>query len=312
MLSGLLQADLDPARRRLLAAGVYSPTTLALPAPAAPRGPAPSATVDVPSRARIEQMDALTRQFADAAHKRQRQLLPGAAQLTLLLGTATADDGADALAQYYHRTAAHMAADADDRALFAIALRMMATHATDLGHHTTTVLHLSEQAAETARRSPRPVRAYTQAQLATAAARHDRHTALTALTAAEHLYEQADTASGPFTDYPLSALHYERAQTLNALGDIPGAIGAYTAALRLRTPVERHASALTRAALAETLLTHGHLDAALTHWTRFLDDYPHLHSTRATRRLTTLRQLLTPHQRHRPAARLLEQAALLG
>lgn len=337
--STLLQADFDPARRRLLAAGTYSLTALALPAVPGPRGGTPAAD-EAALPARVRQMDVMAHQFADAAkafgggavrtalagyltrpvtgwlntpapQPVHRQLLAGAARLTLLLGTMTADAGEYALAQHYHHCAARMAVDAGSAALFAIALRTMAAHASDLGHHTVAVLHLSERASEVARRAPCPIRAYTQAHLATAAAHHDRHTSLTALAAAERLHERADSTPGPFTAYPLAALHYQRAQTLKALGDVPGAIGAYTAALRLRTPAERHASALTRTALAETLLHLGHRDAAVAHWACFLDDYPHLTSVRAARRLATMRQLLAPHRRHRPTALVLERALLL-
>ncbi|MFE0062277.1 hypothetical protein [Streptomyces sp. NPDC059003] len=326
-----------------MAVGVYSLTALTLPVipgVAGPHGRATAPAAAAPLRARIEQMDAMVRRFSDAAKAHgggavhhglagylhrpvagwlhtpapepvHHQLLAGAARLTLLLGTMTADDGHDALAQHYHLTATRMAADAEDTALFAIALRTMATHASDLGHHTRGVLHLSEHAADTARRSSRSVRAYTQAHLATAAAHHDRHTALTALGAAERLHEQADSLPGPFTAYPLAALHYQRAQTLGALGDRTGAVGAYTAALRLRTPAERHANALTRAALAESLLAQGHLDVALAHWSCFLDDCPHLHSARVGRSLEAMRQLLTPHKRYPSAALVLDRASLL-
>ncbi|MEU2799683.1 hypothetical protein [Streptomyces sp. NPDC007117] len=344
-LAALLRADLDPVRRRLLTAGTYSLTALTLPAalptPAKPPDTTKASAADVPLRARVEQLDMMARQFADATKTLgggpvrtalagyltdpvtgwlnapapwplHRQLLIGAARLTLLLGTMTADDGHDALAQHYHHLSARMAAEAGDVGLYSISLRSMAAHAYDLGQRTPAVLHLSEHAADTARQAPRPVRAYAQAHLATAAAaRNDRHTALAALAAAERFHEQADHVPGPFTAYPLAALHYQRAQTLTALGDAPGAIGAYTAALRLRPAAERHANALTRAHLAETLLAQGYLDAALAHWTRFLDEVPHLGSARATRRLTALRQLLTPHRCHRPATLLLERATTL-
>ncbi|QCX82800.1 hypothetical protein C9F11_46250 (plasmid) [Streptomyces sp. YIM 121038] len=343
-LFALLRADLDPARRRLLAADVYSLTSLALPAPAGPHASSPAAAhrapTPAPLPARAQQMDTMARHFADAAEAFgggavrtalagylahpvngwlnapapepvHRHLLAAAARLTLLLGTMTADDGHDALAQHYHHTAARMATDADDATALAITLRTMAAHASDLGHHTPAVLHLSQHAVDTARGAPPPVRAYTHAQLATAAAHHNRRAALLALNRAEQLYEKADTVLGPFTAYPLAALHYQRAQTLNILGDTRGSIGAYTASLRLRTPTERHARALTQARLGETLLAQGHLDAALTHWTHFLDAYPHLSSLRATRHLHTMRQLLTPHQRHRPTGHLLDSALTL-
>ncbi|MFE2936263.1 hypothetical protein [Streptomyces sp. NPDC059278] len=340
MLSSLVRSDLDPARRRLLAASTYSLTALALPGPGLVREPASVSVGEVSSLARMAQMEAMARQFADAAETYgggavrtalagylvgpvtgwlhastaepvHRKLLARAARLTLLLGTMTADDGADALAQRYHHTAACLAAEAGDRAVFAITLRAMATHAHDLGHHTPAVMNLAGRAVDAARDAPRIIRAYTQAHLAVTAATEDRHTALTALHQAERLHQQADSAPGPFTAYPLAALHYQRAQTLAALGDRSNAIGAYTASLRLRTPTERHARTLTHAHLAETLLAHGHLDAALTHWTHFLDNYPHLSSVRAARRLDVMRRHLIPHHRHRPAAALLDRATPL-
>ncbi|MEU9764054.1 hypothetical protein AB0D98_30990 [Streptomyces sp. NPDC047987] len=346
-LTALTRAHLDPERRRLLHAGVYSLAMLANPVAWSPDAKPPAGSAPDsdgargrPGRGEVEQMQTMARVFAEAAqlhgsgHVRtalaaylghdvagylqapaaehtHRQLLTGAAQLITLLGTMSADSGADALAQRYHHTAARLAADAGDRAVFAITLRAMATHAHDLGHRTPAVMNLAGRAADAARNAPRIVRAYTQAHLAVTAAPEDRHTALTALRQAEQLHQQADSAPGPFTAYPLAALHYQRAQTLAALGERSQAIGAYTASLRLRTATERHARTLTHAHLAETLLAHGHLDAALTHWTHFLDNYPHLSSVRAARRLDVMRRHLVPHHRHRPAAALLDRAAPL-
>ncbi|WP_327358064.1 tetratricopeptide repeat protein [Streptomyces sp. NBC_01304] len=340
-LATLAQADLDPARRRLLTASVYSLAALALPdAAGLPGRERPDGDEATVLPARVEQMEAMSHRFAQAAqahgggHVRatvaaylthpvtgwlntpapepvHRQLLAQTARLTLLLGTITADDGADALAQHYHRCAARLAADAGDTAAYTIALRSMAAHASDLGHHTPAVWHLSQRAAEVARCAPAITRAYTLAHLATAAAHHDSRTALSVLAQAERLHEQADTTPGPFTAYPPAALHYQRAQTLTALGDLTGAISAYTLSLRLRTGAERQTRTLTHAALAETLLRLGHLDQALAHWSAFLDDYPHLGSARTARRLAAMRRNLAPHTRHRPTQDVLARAMQL-
>ncbi|MDK1475883.1 hypothetical protein QNO07_21110 [Streptomyces sp. 549] len=343
-LSALVRAELDPARRRLLTGGVYSLATLApdLAAPPALSGAHGDAPVrpGVPPHARVGQMDAMAARFAEAAEQHggghvraalaaylaqpvtgwlrapvgdtlHRQLLAGAARLTLLLGTMTADDGADALAQRYHHLATRLAAEADDAAAFAIALRLMATHAHDLGHRTPATVSLSERAIEASRGAPRIARAFTQAHLAVSAAHHDRHAALRALATAERLHSRADSAPGPFTAYSLAALLYQRGQTLLALGDVPGAIDAFTTSLRRRTSAERHARVLTHAGLADIRLSQGHLEAALAHWHVFLDDYPHLDSVRATRRLAAMRRRLVPHRRHRPTAALLDRARAL-
>ncbi|MGW2090103.1 tetratricopeptide repeat protein [Streptomyces sp. NPDC001880] len=346
-LTALTRADLDPARRHLVTTRLYSLAALTVPElkgrsrescvpPAFPTG---SRRLRA-GQAEAAHMRGMATVFASAAqthgggHIRSalaaylahnvtgylhsgstgaahRRLLSEAAQLTLLLGTMCGDDGADGLAQHYHQTAARLAAEADDSATYAIALRTMSAHAHELGHRTSTVRDLAERATESTRHSPSIVQAYTQAQLAVVLAHHDRRAARAALVAAERLHAQADPTPGPFTAYSIAALHYQRAQTLAALGDGKGAVRALRQALRLRTPGEYHARTLTQARLAETLLFQGHLEEALPHWQAFLDDYPSLHSTRATRRLDLMRQRLCPHQRHPAALALLTRGAEL-
>lgn len=348
-LSQLTGADLDPGRRHLLVTQVYTMAALAPPTtwqlherPPARLSQGITPTTDrTTERASVELMQTMTRVFAEAAeahgpvHVRtalvaylshdvtgylhapatedtHSRLLSGAAQLTALLGSMCAGSGASALAQHYHYTAARLALEADDPSTFAITLRTMSAHAYELGHHTPAVLNLAQRAADITPTATPAIRAYTQAHLAVIQAHHDKHAALTALAAAERLHGQTHTTPGPFTHYPVGALHYQRAQTLAALGDTNGTITALKTSLRLRTPAERQASALTRARLAEILLAQGHLDAALPHWQTFLDDYPTLHSTRTTRRLHAMRQLLNPHSRHHAAAQLLSRAADMG
>ncbi|MFJ4478791.1 hypothetical protein [Streptomyces xanthochromogenes] len=341
-LSALTRAELDPTRRLLLNAGMYSLAALAVPEARQPQSEPPPVTTREPSqagRAETEQMQTMARVFAEAAQlhgpdhlrtalaaylahdvsgylqasataSQHRRALSGAAQLTLLLGTMCAGSGADALAQHYHRTAAQLAAEAEDTATYAIALRTMSAHAHDLGHHTPAVLNLAERAAAVTRHTAPIIAAYAQAHLAVVQAHHNKHAALTALTTAERLHGLADAVPGPFTHYPAGALHYQRAQTLATLGDRAGASGALTASLRLRGPGERHARTLTQARLAESLLAQGHLEAGLTHWQAFLDECPSLRSAPVTRRLDAMRRLLQPHSQHRATAQLLTDAAI--
>lgn len=340
-LSVLTRADLDPTRRHMLSVNPYSIAALIVPDPdRLVRHMPPTTAVRRAGQAEAEQLRVMAGVFAEAANlhggghmrtalaaylnhdvasylhasasdRTHRRLLSDAAQLTLLLGIMCAGDGADALAQHYHQTAASLAVNADDAAMFAVTLRAMSAHAHDLGHHTPAAAHLAERAVTIAQSAPPIVQAYTQAQLAVVQSHGSRRAALAALTAAEHLYSQSDITPGPFTHYPLGALHYQRAQTFAILGDRPGAISALTTSLQLRTPVERHARALTQDRLAEALLRLGHREAALTHWGAFLDTYPTLHSTRAARRLDNMRRLLHPHRRDATARTLLRRAAPL-
>ncbi|MGI5456875.1 hypothetical protein ACQEWB_27670 [Streptomyces sp. CA-249302] len=330
-LAQLTHAELDPQRRALLGAGVFTLTALALPDLPAPAGPILRA-----GHARVDEMRSMTSLFATAADQHGGQhvraalsayvahdvlprlhgpardharpdLLSAAAQLTLLLGGMCADGGQDAAAQHYHQIAARLAADGGDHLTLAIALRTMATHAHDLGHRTTAVLGLTEQADRHARHAPPGVRAYTKIQLAVLQAHHDRRAALASLALAEQLHARAESAPGPFSTYPAGALHYQCAQVLAALGDHAGAVGSLASSLRLRGPSERLPAALTTARLAEAQLRLGHLEQALHHWRFFLDAYPAVRSARAVQRLHAARRCLRPHQRHRGAAAVLDR-----
>ncbi|MFI1014857.1 hypothetical protein [Streptomyces sp. NPDC020965] len=251
--------------------------------------------------------------LAGASDDVHRQLLSHTAQLTILLGNMCADDDHNALAQHYHCTAAHLAAEAEDPHTYTIAIRTLASHALDLGHQQA-ALTLTEQAAATATRHSSPLtQAFTQSQLALAQARaKDRRRALLALHHAEALHSRADQdPADPFDSYPTAALHYQRARTLTALRDHQPAELAFHASLHARAPQARRARALTTALLAESQLRQGNLEESLITWKRFLTDYPGLRSARATASLTTMRRVLHPYSAHPEVALLEEEAASL-
>jgi hypothetical protein len=344
-LSQLTSAELDPARRELLGTDRFSLAALAIPdhlTPPAPMDQREPAESDAPhpGSAKPDHLQGMALHFHAAAEayggepvraavaaflahdvipilhterreRSRRAVLSAAAQLTLLLGLMSADSGYDRTAQHYHHVAARFAADAGDSATLAIVLRIMATHAFELGHHTPTVLRLSKQAVVHADAAPLAVQAYVHAHLAVVQAHYDSRAALDALAQAERLHARADPPSGPFTSYPVGGLYYQRAETLNILGDHSGSVNALNTSLRMRSPAEHRAAVLTRARLAEIHLRVGHLEQALLHWHAFLTAYPTLHSARATRHLHTLRVKLRPYQRHRTARQLLDRAHLL-
>jgi tetratricopeptide (TPR) repeat protein len=226
------------------------------------------------------------------------------------------DDQAHALAQRYYRAAAELAADNNDPAGYAVALRALSVQARTLGHHRHAI-----QLAETAGiRKVAPARqAFLYGQVV-ATADGDRTSALTALTAlaaAERRLDQATShtntgtragSAAPMGDYHPAALAHQQAAVRALLGDREGAITALTTSLRHRPPEERRSRAITTARLAELHLAQGHLDQAITPWHAFLDDYPHLNSGRATTALKTLRSQLRPHATNPAAKHLLARA----
>ncbi|MFD9776117.1 tetratricopeptide repeat protein [[Kitasatospora] papulosa] len=341
-LGVLVEFELDPARVHLLESGTYRPSALS---PPDPWGPLDS-PVTAPSAGRvggaeIAQLHSMTKMFAmsiaqhggqavraalaaylahtvtpwlhaPASETAHRELLLCGAQLTLLLADACIDADGHAATQHYQQVAARLAAGSGDHATVAIALRAMATHAFGLGHRGPAVLHLTQRAVEHAHHAPPAVRSYAYAHLAVVQGHHDRRAALDALASAERFHpEKADAPPGPFTSYPEGALHYQRAQTLDALKDTPGALGALNASLRARTQGEHRAALLTHARLAEMLLRHGHLERALAQWQVFVDEYPTLRSPRTHRLLAVMQGQLRPHIRHSGARALLASAEAL-
>lgn len=332
-LRQLVRSELDFPHGALLGAGVVPATAFTLPQVFLPAvSPLPEA--DPPEAKEMQAMAVLfaraTEQFGGTgirtslavylAHSvvpklhtgrsRQgsRQLVSAAAQLTVLLGGMCADSARSNAAQHCYQIAASLAADAGDHATFAIALRAMATQAHHQGRHGLAVRLLAERAVRSAHHTSPTVQAYAHAQLAVTLAPDDRSSALAEMTRAEELHSKAPAVPGPFTSYSAGALHFQRAQTYNALGDHASAAMALETSLRLRAANEERATTLTRARLAEAYLRLGRLDEALHCWQAFLIASRSLHSAQADARLSAMHQLLRPYARNPQAAALIERA----
>ncbi|MEU8567232.1 hypothetical protein AB0C51_02535 [Streptomyces pathocidini] len=238
-------------------------------------------------------------------------LLINTARLTLLISRMHTDIRAQGLAQRYLRLSLRLAAEANDRATTAIALRLMSTQAHDLGHRRA-ALRLAEQAVRIGGTAPASVQAFALAQLAVAQAHDgDRARALASLHDAEQLATTAESTPGPFGSYPLSAFAYQQAMALRGLGDQRAAVRALETSLSLRPGRELRSRALTQAQLATALLSLGQIDAACAAWQKFLDDYPLIQSGTADGLLGKLRRDLRPHRRS-PAAGLVLRRAGVG
>lgn len=249
---------------------------------------------------------------AHATDRTRHDLLTGAARLALLLARTHIDQYAHGLAQSYLRIALSLATEADDPSTTVIILRTLSTQAQGIGHPRT-ALRLAEAAENAARGTPSPVRSFLHAQLAVCrAADGDRRAAVVSLSCAERLGGRADEPSpGLFTSYAGTALQYQRAQTLSALHDHDGAVGALKTSLRNRSPADIRARALVSAGLARLHLRIGHLEEACTAWESFLDLYPRLNSVRADHELAQLLQGLRPYHRQPAAERLRARARMM-
>jgi hypothetical protein len=340
-LAELGSADADPARRETLRGSLYTlavPPVLPAP-PAARAGRAADGHPPPAGGALVEAAGRVARFFAEAdaafggGHARSalaaylasdiaprlraassssphRGLPAAAAELTYLCGFMCFDDNMHGAAQRYYLTALRLAAQAGDLATHRMALRAMSVQAHYLGHHSH-ALHLAEAAwrGGAARAAPH-TQAFLLGQRAVAhAGVGDRGAALADLRAAERRLERTSGTSDVIGVYHQASLEHQRAEMLAALGDRAGAIDALTASLRHRPRGERRARAITLARLAGLQLDHGHLEAAVVTWHRFLDEYPFLYCGRADAAFAAMRARIRPHRGNTAARALWRRAA---
>lgn len=239
----------------------------------------------------------------------------GYAQLAHLMGEMTADAGHHGLAQEYHGIALGLARQADDRRMYAITLRAMSAHAGRLGQPAHAV-RLARAAVETAPADGEPgTLAFLLAQRASAHAHAGQRAAATAdLAAADQLHGRhaLTPPGGPFDSYARADLDFARARTHLALGEFPAAAEALERSLRGRAADQHRATALTHAALAETLLRLGHLTRACEHWRAFLMAAPAVQSRAVREALGRLLRDLTPYRRTREAVPTVAMARALA
>jgi hypothetical protein len=337
-LAELGSADADPARRETLRGSVY---TLAVPpVPYAPPPPVAAGDHAPPAGAAlVEAAGRVARFFAEAdaafggGHARSalaaylasdiaprlratasstphRELAAAAAELTYLCGFMCFDDNMHGAAQRYYLTALRLAAEAGDLAAHRVALRAMSVQAHYLGHHRH-ALHLAEAAWRGGAVLIAPhTQAFLLGQRAVAhAGVGDRGAALADLRAAECRLARVDETSDVIGAYHQASLDHQRAEMLAALGDRAGAISALAASLRHRPRAERRSRTITLARLAGLQLDHGHLEAAVVTWHRFLDEYPFLYCGRADAAFAVMRARIRPHRGNAAARALWWRAA---
>ncbi|WP_032913969.1 MULTISPECIES: tetratricopeptide repeat protein [Streptomyces] len=333
----LTRSDIDPAHRTDLQRAAYTLNPTAHTAPTAfahplPQHTKPSSADDTTAPQALLQTftdltqrhggrcarTALAAYLADdictlltqrADRPEQSRLLTCTAQLTHHLAVMTDDAGHHHLAHRYFTLTLNLAHHAGCRKTYAITLRTMSAQALRLGH-----LHharaLAENSARTAEStSPTALTSFILIQQALIAA-HDRQPprARELMQAAQDRHEQSAAPPDPFNTYPLAALHYQRAAILRTLGQHAHALAALQTSMRHRDPDDHRSLALSHAHTAEIHLHLKNLDAACTHWHKFLAFYAYLRSWRADQALAHLRQSLLPHRNYPPAKDVLDRA----
>jgi hypothetical protein len=341
-VSGLLdlgRADMDPSRRGLLTAGLYS-ATLTVPLftdlAKRPADPCPGRTVRI-GGSEVATVRTMTERIAGildelgAGHARpmaaaflvntvgpylqanattrvKAAMLSAASDLTYLTGWMAMYETAHGLGQRYYVKALKLAGEAQDHTTYCRTLRGMALQASNLGYGPK-ALELADSAAEAAPASGPRLRAFLAGQQAHGAAMvKDKRQAFSRLAETRTALSQAEGRNDAVGGYDASAYHFHVSHVLYELNDLTGSVKALQLSNRVRPAHDRQGRMHANGVLGGRQLELGHLEAACSSWNRFLDDYASLSSARGDNHFATMRAGIRPHLTNRIAKQLDDRA----
>ncbi|MFF8598910.1 tol-pal system YbgF family protein [Streptomyces sp. NPDC015232] len=325
-LAELGSADMDPSRRGVLGAGLFSAAAV-IPGWPDVRDRLERVRSDPHTRigrAEVEAIVAMTEHISDlddtfggrmarpmaaaflvntvvpalratASDEVKNALRSAAADHCYLTGYMAMDERQDGLAQRYYTKALELAGAAGDHLTYCTTLRGMSVQAVDLGHGPLALRLADAAAAASPQAGPRMLAFLAGQQAHAAAQTGDRAGALLRLKEAEAAMDKAESRAQAFGSYDPSALNYHVGQVRYELGDVTGAVESLELADRLREPAYRRARVRYNAMLAERKLRIGRLEEACADWNRVLDDYPHVQSGRCDDRVRVMLTALRPH-----------------
>ena len=245
---------------------------------------------------------------ADATAAVKADMLAAASDLVYLTGWMAMYEKAHGLGQQYYVKALGLAGAAQDHVTYCRTLRGMALQASNLGYGSK-ALQLADSAAEAAPAAGPRLHAFLAGQQAHGAAMvKDKRLAFARLTETEQELSKADGRNDAVGGYDQSAYQFHVSHVLYELGDLPGSIRALQQSNRSRPQQERQGRVHANGLLAQRQLELGHLDAACTTWGEFLDDYTAVSSARGDDHLQVMRKRIRPHLGNR-TARALDQRA---
>ncbi|MFB7028769.1 MULTISPECIES: hypothetical protein [unclassified Streptomyces] len=321
--------DMNPSRRKLLAAGLYS-AALTVPAFSAlvsqahaddrERLTRPTGRI---GRGEVETVRRMTDKIADildelgGGHARpmaaaflvntvagylraetsdavHRDMLSAASDLTYLTGWMAMYERAHGLGQTYYLHALDLARESGDQLTYCRTLRGMSLQASHL-RYGRKALEYADSAAEAAPQAGPRLVAFLRGQQAHASSMvGDRRGALARLGEAETALSQADSRRDAVGGYDQAAFQFHVSHVHYESRDLAGSIRALKTSIRVMSPTERQGRLHANAVLAQRQYEYGHLEEACATWGRFLDDYEVLSTARGDEHFDKLRVLTMP------------------
>ncbi|MGE7432744.1 hypothetical protein [Kitasatospora sp. NPDC001175] len=336
--------DMDPSRRGVLAAGLYS-AALMVPAYSDLAGRLDKGVMDKAAgrtvrigTAEVATVRTMTDRIADildelgGGHARpmaaaflvntvspylqasgpervKSEMLAAASDLTYLTGWMAMYETAHGLGQSYYLRALELAAAAGDHITYCRTLRGMALQASSLGHGPK-ALELADSAAEAAPAAGPRLTAFLRGQQAHGAAMvKDQRQAFARLRETEDALSRADGRNDAVGGYDQAAYHFHVSHVLWELGDQAGSVRALRASNRARPTNEKQGRVHANGLLARRQMKMRHVEAAAETWNAFLDDYVTISSARGDEHFRTLRPEIAPYAGLRAVQQLDQRAA---
>ncbi|MCK8680936.1 tetratricopeptide repeat protein [Streptomyces lichenis] len=338
-LADLGRQDMDPSRRSVLNAGLFS---VALTVPGWPDVVGRMEAIQTGKTQRIgmadvnmviamtERVSDLDDQFggrharpmaaaflvntvtpylrADATDEVRKAMMSAASDLCYLTGYMAVDEGVHGLAQQYYLKALELAGASEDHLTYCTTLRGMSVQAVDL-RHGKTAMRLADAAASASPQAGPRMRAFLAGQQAHASAQlGDRTMALMYLREAEVAMERAESQTKTFGSYNPSSLTYHAGQVRYELGDIHGSIKELEESDRLRHGSFKRNRIRYLSMLAERQLEIGHLESACATWVKVLDIYPDVQSGQCDKAVSTMQARIRPYLKNQAARNLYQRA----
>ncbi|GAA3059452.1 hypothetical protein FHS39_003807 [Streptomyces olivoverticillatus] len=334
------RADMDPSRRGLLTAGMYS---AALAIPLFPdlvgrmeRSGSTRRTTRI-GAGEVATVRTMTEKIADildelgggharpmaaaflvntvapylkasAPEKVRKDMLAAASDLVYLTGWMAMYEREHGLGQRYYTKALKLAGAAEDHITYCRTLRGMSLQASHLGYGTK-ALQLADAAAEASPKAGPRLRAFLAGQQAHAASMNgDRHTAFARLHETESALSKADSRREAIGGYDASAYQFHVSHVLYEFKDLKGSVQAMQECLKVQPRQERQGRLHSNALLAQRQFELGHVEAACATWHAFLDDYVQLSTARGDEHFTAMWRRIRPYGRTRAVRDLTDRA----
>lgn len=330
-LMQLGKADMDPSRRRVLAAGLYS-AALSVPLFAEVAGADDGERIARPAgrigQGEVETVRRMTERIADildelgGGHARPMaaaflvntvasylraggtakvhdDMLSAASDLTYLTGWMAMYERAHGLGQKYYLEALKLAGESRDQVTYCRTLRGMSLQATNL-RHGGKALQLADSAAEAAPQAGPRLVAFLRGQQAHASAMvGDKRAAVMRLRETEAALSKADSRRESIGGYDQAAYLFHVSHVHYENRELEDSIRTMKQSIKAMPLQERQGRLHANAVLAQRQFEFGHIEESCASWETFLDDYMVLSTARGDEHFGKMRTSLARHRNSR-------------